>query len=457
MEILEIVLTLVVLAAVIFAIAKKFNATTSLLCVGVITLIIYALVTGKSVMGDSTSGSNIIDVFELIKSKFAGNMSGTGLLIMSVMGFVKYMDHIKASKLLALYASRPLKRLGKPYIAVALGIIIGAVLKLCIPSHAGLTTLLMATLYPIFVASGVPVVTAASAVVVAGCFDLGPACPITTWACAQEPVAALTDVASFFVHYQLGRTAVMIAVTIVVFLIICRSADKKHPQENAQIGDTDPKSLGVPGFYAIFPVLPLVFVILFSSMVPIGIKISVPAANFIGFLIAFVVNIIVCKGGKKQAFNDTAEFWKGMGAAFTSVVALIGAASVFSAAINCIGGTTALMDSIGNSSLGGAIIVVAAALINFLMAFMTGSGVASSYAVLPMLYPAVEASGINLLIVVFAIVASGGLGRAISPVSGAVIIAGGASSTDVIEITKRTMIPVVCGFIAMVIMAVVAL
>lgn len=457
MAVLEIVLTLILLAVVVFAIAKKFNATTALLCIGVVSLLVYAVISGQSVMGENTSGSTLIDVFELVKTKFAAQMSGTGLLIMSVMGFVKYMDHIKASKLLALYASKPLKKMNKPYIVIALGIIIGAVLKLCIPSHAGLTTLLMATLYPIFVTTGISQVTAAAAVVIAGCFDLGPACPITTWAVSQEPVAKLTDVANFFVNYQLFRTMIVILVTIVVFIFLSMHADKKNTVAIQTVEDIEPSSLGVPAFYSIFPVIPLLFVILFSSLLPTGISISVPAANILGFLIAFVVNFIVSREDKKKVFNDTTEFWKGMGSAFTNVVALIGAAAVFSAAIDYIGGTKAIMNSIGNSSMGGAVIIIAAALINFLMALMTGSGVASSYAVLPMLYGAVEASGANLLIVVFAIVSSGGLGRAVSPVSGAVIIAGGASDTDVVGITRRTMIPVICGFITMLALALISL
>ena len=458
MEILEILLTILILAIAIYAIVKKFNATTALLCIGVVSLLIYAIATGTSVMGEDTSGSNLIDVFELIRARFSSQMTSTGLLVMSVMGFVKYMDHIKASQLLALYASAPLKRLGKPYLAVTLGIIIAALLKLCIPSHSGLSTLLMATLFPILVASGVNTLTAAATVLIGGGFDLGPACPITTWACSQEPVAALTDVANFFVRYQTWRTAIVIAVTTLVFVLISKSADKKLSEEASVSAAIDPKSLGVPAFFCVLPLIPLVLVVVFSSLVDIGIVISVPAANFLGFLVAFVINLIFGKEGKvRDSFNGTSEFWKGMGTSFANVVALIGAAAVFSAAIDAIGGTQAIMNALGNSSLGGAIIVIAAALINFLMAFATGSGVASSYAVLPMLYGAVEAAGANLLIVVFVIVLSGGMGRAISPVSGATIICGGASNRDVVEITKRTMVPVLCGFVMTIVLALISL
>ena len=115
------------------------------------------------------------------------------------------------------------------------------------------------------------------------------------------------------------------------------------------------------------------------------------------------------------------------------------------------------MSAIGNSSVGGYLIVIFAATVNFLMVVVTGSGVASSYAILPMLYPAVEAANINLLVVVFAIVASGGLGRAVSPVAANNIIVCSSTSSDVMEVSKRGTLPMVCSFITMLILAIIAL
>lgn len=455
MAALKVILTLAVVALLLYAISKKFQASTVLLGIGIVTIIIYSLVTKQAV---GTSGNWFIDVFELVKSKFTSQLSGSGFLIMSVMGFVKYMDRIKASKLLALYASKPLKKFGKPYLAAGIGILIAAVIKLCIPSHSGLAALLMATMYPILVAAGLPTATAAAAVLLGGGFDLGPACPITTWAVGQEEVAKLTDVANFFVNYQLARTFIMVLIAAAIFVFLTKKQDEKDGFKGVVSDEEiDPKSLGVPGFYCLFPLIPLVLVIVFSSLFNTGITISVPAANFIAFIIALVIDLICRKTGKVQAFNDTDDFWKGMGTSFASVVALIGAAAVFSAAIGYIGGTDVLMNALQGSSLGGAIVVIVAALLNFAIAFITGSGVASSYAVLPMLYGPVAATGADLLIVVFAIVVSGGLGRAISPVSGATIIVAGGSGNEVTDITKRTMVPTLVAIVVMIVMAVVAL
>lgn len=455
--IIEIVCTLLVIFLLVYGIIKKFNTPTLMLAIGLISLIIYSLVTGTSVLGDKTTGSTFLDVFELVKNKFSSNLSGTCLLIMSVMGFVKYLDHIKASKLLALYAAKPLKKLGKPYLVCALGIVIASVLKLCVPSASGLSSLLMATMYPLFIAAGCTKLTAITAINIGVCFDLGPACPITTWACSQEPVAALTDVTSFFVNYQLWRTAIVILVSIIVFVIVNKRADQKLGSVDAEeIEEVDPKSLGVPAFYAVLPLLPLVLVLVFSKLIT-GIVLSVPAANFLGFTVAFIVNLICAKGDKKAVFNGGGEFWKGMGASMANVVCLICCASVFSAGLDIIGGTKLLMSAIGNSSLGGYLIVFFAATVNFLMVVVTGSGVASSYAILPMLYPAVEASNINLLVVVFAIVASGGLGRAVSPVAANNIIVCSSTGSDVMEVSKRGTLPMVCSFVVMLVLALIAL
>ena len=68
-----------------------------------------------------------------------------------------------------------------------------------------------------------------------------------------------------------------------------------------------------------------------------------------------------------------------------------------------------------------------------------------------------EAANIKLLVVVFAIVASGGLGRAVSPVAANNIIVCSSTSSDVMEVSKRGTLPMVCSFITMLILAIIAL
>lgn len=443
MQIVQVLLTVFVIALMIFAVSKKFNATTTLLCIGLAILAVYTLITGTSVMGDKTSGSNFIDIFELVRTQFVTQLSSTGILIMSVMGFVYYMNHIKASNLLALLAARPLKKLKSPYVVVILAIVIAAILKLFIPSHSGLVTLLMATIFPIMIAAGVKRVTAASTIVLGSAFDLGPACPITGWAMTQEGFAQAGTIASFFVSYQIPITIIAAVIAAALFLFVSIRADKKDTSESINVETTDPHELGIPMFYAIFPTIPLILVLVFSELVMKSITISVVAANLMGFIFAFLINFIFTKTNRVQAFNDSQKYWDGMGNSFSNVVSLIAAASVFTAGLNLIGGTTVIINSLSLLGAGGIIVVIGAALIGFITSAVTGSGLAAIYTVAPLLPSAALASGMNMLAMLAPVITAGGVGRSISPVCAAVIIAASVSKLEVTDIVKRNMLPAI--------------
>ena len=200
-------------------------------------------------------------------------------------------------------------------------------------------------------------------------------------------------------------------------------------------------------FYAFLPMIPLILVIVFSKLVVGTIVLSVTAANIIGFVIAFIVNQI-CKKEKKVAFNDTQKFFDGMGNSFANVVALIIAASVFTAGLNAIGGITYILSSLSTGSAGGPVAAAVASGITLLTSLVTGSGVAAVYAISPLI-PAVAAStGFGLLNMEAAIIIAGGLGRAVAPVSAAVIIACKMTNVDIMDIVKRNALPVAAAFIA---------
>ncbi len=447
MPVLQIIATIAAVALLIYAISKKLNATTTLLCIGFIILAIMSIINQTSILGEDTKGSAFFDLFEYIANQFATQTTKSGILIMSVMGFVYYMNYLKASNLLALLAAKPLKKLKSPYVAVIIALLIGALLKLFIPSHSGLTTLLMATIYPILIQIGVKKRTAVAAVVLSGAFDGGPACPITNYVVKLEEVAAQTSITEFFVAYQIPIILIALAAAAVVFILVSKKADKKDTDIAQEEIIQDPKELGIPMFYAFLPMIPLILVIVFSKLVVGTIVLSVTAANIIGFVIAFIVNQI-CKKEKKVAFNDTQKFFDGMGNSFANVVALIIAASVFTAGLNAIGGITYILSSLSTGSAGGPVAAAVASGITLLTSLVTNSGVAAVYAISPLI-PAVAAStGFGLLNMEAAIIIAGGLGRAVAPVSAAVIIACKMTNVDIMDIVKRNALPVAAAFIA---------
>lgn len=448
MDIIKLIATIFAVVLLIFAISKKLNATTTLFSIGLIILAVITLITGTSSMGEESIGNSFLDLFEFIGTKFSSQTVSSGILIMSVMGFVTYMNHLKASNLLALLAAKPLRRLKSPYVVVVLAIVVGAILKLFVPSHSGLTTLLMATIYPILIQVGVKKKTAVATVVISGAFDIGPACPITNFVVALDDVKKLTTITEFFIKKQLPVTVITIILTTVVFVLINRYFDKKEKEEANEVMEVqEAKDLGIPMFYAVLPMLPLLLVLIFSKLVVGTIVISVVGANLIGFTVSFLCNLIFCKN-RVTAFNDTQKFFDGMGNSFASVISLIVGASVFTAGINAIGGIALILNGLSGSGAGGGIATVVASAITTVTSLITGSGVAAVYAIAPMMPPISAATGMNLLKMMEPIILAGGIGRAVAPVSAAVIIACRMSGVDFMDVIKRNIMPVIVAFIS---------
>src|SRR5690606_8095311 len=97
---------------------------------------------------DMPTGWKGFDLFALITESFAETNAGVGLMIMAIGGFVAYIDHIGASASLVRLAMKPLSLLKKfPHLTAVCVIPIGQLLFVCIPSAAGLSLLLMASVF----------------------------------------------------------------------------------------------------------------------------------------------------------------------------------------------------------------------------------------------------------------------------------------------------------------------
>ena len=104
----------------------------------------------KSTSGESSSINNFLDFIKYIVFLFQVKHAKVSLLIMTIGGFVAYINKIGASTSLVNLVTKPLKILKKnPNIAAVLVIPLGQLLFICIPSAAGLGLLLMASVFPV--------------------------------------------------------------------------------------------------------------------------------------------------------------------------------------------------------------------------------------------------------------------------------------------------------------------
>lgn len=152
----SVITALAVTLVVGYLILKKYKPQTVLLCGGILLMVLASLFgTGEILADGATTGFWVFDIFEYIKDIFKADAAGTGLIIMAVGGFAIYMDKIGASAAMVSICIKPLKKLNAPYIVLALSYLVGQFLNIFIPSAAGLSILLMATLYPVLVELGV--------------------------------------------------------------------------------------------------------------------------------------------------------------------------------------------------------------------------------------------------------------------------------------------------------------
>lgn len=153
MEFMQIIGVILMFAVLLFLVVKKYQPTMVLLILDLAAITIMNLVYGAMPMGEDTSGSFFVDLFEFIKSRFIAQLSGTAFIVMSAMAFVSYMDHLKATKMFATIVSKPLRHIKSPYVVVAVGLVLMAAMNLFIASVLGRAALYLATVYPILIAA----------------------------------------------------------------------------------------------------------------------------------------------------------------------------------------------------------------------------------------------------------------------------------------------------------------
>ena len=175
MDILYVILTALLVVAAVTMILKKVDTRLTFLFLGVIGLAAATIVTGQSVLGDSTTGNVWLDIFDVIRAKFVSTISGTGIRLMMIGGYVMLMNHTKAADVLALGASKLLQiPLRTPTSCWRLVYMIGAVLKDFYHQPDRPWPAVYGYHVPILTRMGVSKLSAAAACVAIGGMDLGP-------------------------------------------------------------------------------------------------------------------------------------------------------------------------------------------------------------------------------------------------------------------------------------------
>ncbi|MCI7473117.1 MAG: C4-dicarboxylate transporter DcuC [Clostridiales bacterium] len=440
--VLSVIVTLVYIALVAILVIKRYNSVFVFLMSGMLVLFVSALITGESVMGSSSTGNAIVDVFAYAASQFSANASGVGLTLMTVTGYAVYMSHIGASTKLAHLATRPLSKIKNPYIVLGMLFIIGTLLKLVITSHSGLGMLLMAVAFPILTSLGISKLSAAVTIIMCGFVDWGPNDSSAIFAAEEVVGMSMMD---YFLTYQ-GKVAVILIVLCAIFLpIYLHHMDKKETDDTIEtMRQEEAEAPDCPAVYALLPVVPLVLITVFS-FIP-NIKLDVVPANLIGLTFVFVLELIR-RRNRKEVTNDLNVVMKAMGNSFATVVSILIGAAVFAEGIQLLGGITILSNGLASIKSAPIVTMVLMSLITFFAGMLLGSGNASWYAFGPLVPDVTMQMGVSTATIALPMQLSSGIGRCMSPVAGVVIAISGMAELDITKIVKRCAMPAVVMFI----------
>ena len=334
MPIVKILCTLLLVAVLVYCMLKKMYNITTIMGIGVVALLIYTIATGTSIMGEKTCGNNILDVFEFVATSFTSAFANPGLLIVVLVGFAGYMKEIGASEMLVTLACTPLRKIKSTYVICAIAFVIGAIIKLPITSPSGFSALMMITMVPIMVSCGVNPITAAATIALSQGCDWGPG-DMGTGICIPV-IAPEHQMADYFLSYNLPTYIFIIPVLAVVAPIVYRIIDKKEglygvsEAEGIQIKSV--KEVGVPTYYALLPLLPIVFVLLFSKIGLKTVVMTTQGCTMLALFIAIVIELIRHPKEVMGTIQRTSAYFTSMGGAFASVVVLVASANCFAKA-----------------------------------------------------------------------------------------------------------------------------
>ena len=442
---MDLIIGLIAIVLVAYYIVKGYSATGVLMFGGLVLLFISVLM-GHSILpeGVKSTGSTYFDILEYVKYLLGNRGGGLGLMIMVLCGFSVYMTHLGANDVVVKLVSKPLKNIRSPYILMVFAYFLACLMSFAVSSATGLGVLLMATLFPVMVNVGIS--RGAAAAICAS--------PISI---ILSPTSGDVVLSAEISKIPLGEFAFGTALPVSIFAILGiavahffwqRYLDKKEGVQVERINADEIKTTA-PNYYAILPLLPIIGVLVFDGKWGLP-NLHIVTVMVLCFIITAVVDFLR-RFNAKQTFDNLVVAYRGMADAFAGVVMLLVAAGVFAQSLSTIGFITNLIDSA--QSFGGSafFMMLVLAVITILATMATGSGNAAFYAFAELIPKLATQMGVNPAFLTIPMLQASNLGRGLSPVSGVVVAVSGMGNISPFEIVKRMSVPMLVGFICVII------
>lgn len=487
---LFILLAVAAIAAVGYFIFKKVHAASAIFAVGVLLLVIAAATgrIGYSSAKIEPSGNAFYDELLIIESLFKSRYSGTGMAIMVLFGFVGYMRHIGADAKTVVALSKPLRKFHGSYWLVPIGFLVGTLLSLVVPSAAALSLLLVATLMPALIAAGLSPLTVGAIIVTSS--TIAPS-PLEAGLIQGASLVDMTVTEFVFGNVAKATIPALVVVAFTHMWWQCRCDIKDAAKMQAEVGavaggtngaagsgeagataddtaaalresesdrrvrEAVERAEGLPGFYAILPLLPLILIIVSAILNRMGVitfEAEILPVTVVSLMVTMIIEAIRLRD-INYAVDSLKEFFAGLGEAAAGVVALIVAAAILVEGITQMGVIEGLTNIAQRSSGAAVLMVIIFVVATGLMALLTGSGVAPYFAFSEMVPGLAAETSIHAPQMLTSIWSASNLMRQGSPVNAAVIIVSGALDVNPVELVRRTLVPMIAGTVAAVVFA----
>lgn len=433
---------------------RKLNPQGLLMLSGLCMLTAAYFMQVHPMTSGKATGIVAFDIVKTVEETFLSNLTRAGLMIMTIGGYVAFMNQIKATSALVYISMKPLRLFRNyPYLAATIVIPIGQLLFITTPSAAGLGLLLVASVYPVLVSIGVSQLTALSVIAAATLFDQGPGSANTAMAAG---LIGQSNV-EYFITHQLPLVIPTSLVVMILFYFNNRYFDKKDEKKQQSVASPTSRDIAVlsiekpdvPLVFALLPILPLTLLIVFSPFVGLfqpTVTLGTTTAMLFS-LFCSLVFVWLHTRSLRATFDAFTGFWKGMGNVFTSVVTLIVASEVFSKGLIHLGFIDFLVGYSSHIGLSGWIIAAVFALIIFGAAMLMGSGNAAFFSFGPLLPGIATQVGLPVFILVLPLQLAASMGRAASPIAGVIVAIAGVAGVSSVELARRNTFPLVGGIV----------
>ena len=384
-------------------------------------------------------------------SAFTSYMTKAGLIkaICASMGFAFVMKFTGCDRALVNLLTRPLGNIG--FLLIPIVVALTYFINIAIPSAAGCSAAVGATLIPVMMAAGVKPEMAGAAVF-AGTFGsvLSPGSAHNVFVAdmvkAHNPSYTVQDVIG--VQFSSAITALIVVLIVMsITAIVCKDytkgvnylAQKEGGASSAAVNSADGSNLDaqpqkINVLYALMPLVPLVILIIggTSKLNTISFlkwtNMGVAEAMLLGAILTIAVTLT-------DPQKITKEFFKGMGSAYAEIIGIIIAAGVFVAGLSACGAIDFVIEWLKNEQ---GYVKFGGTFVPFFMGVVTGSGDAASMAFNTAVTVHADALGFEQDKLGMAVAISGALGRSASPIAGACIVCAGLAMVSPIQIAKRT-------------------